>query len=46
MEYKLEGLFEIHSVMVFRLCLRYVANRQDAEDLTQDVFLKLDRSLN
>ena len=46
MECKLEGLYKIHSVMVFRLCLRYVANREDAEDLTQDVFLKVNRSLN
>lgn len=46
MDRKLEGLFKNHSPMVFRLCLRYVANREDAEDLTQDVFLKVDRSLN
>lgn len=46
MDCKLEGLFKNHSPMVFRLCLRYAANREDAEDLTQDVFLKVDRSLN
>jgi RNA polymerase sigma-70 factor (ECF subfamily) len=46
MDDKLEGLFEKHSAMVFRLCLRYVTSREEAEDLTQEVFLKVGRSLN
>lgn len=32
--------------MVFRVCMRYTGNRQESEDLTQEVFLKVDRGLS
>ncbi|TFH64687.1 MAG: RNA polymerase sigma factor [Candidatus Zixiibacteriota bacterium] len=34
-------LFDIHSPRVYNLLLRLVGNRDDAEELTQDVFLSL-----
>lgn len=34
-----------HSAQVFRLAYRLTGNRQDAEDLTQDVFVRVFRSL-
>ena len=34
-------LFDIHSPRVHNLLLRLVSNRDDAEELTQDVFLSL-----
>lgn len=36
-----ERLFLDHGQMVFRVCLRYTKSREEAEDLMQDVFLKL-----
>jgi RNA polymerase sigma-70 factor (ECF subfamily) len=42
----LESLFRDHSGMVFRLCLRYARDREAAEDLTQEVFLKVDVHLS
>ncbi len=35
-----------HSARVYRLAYRLTGNRQDAEDLTQDVFVRVFRSLN
>jgi len=34
-------VYERHARMVFNLCLNYVQNRQDAEEVTQDVFVKV-----
>lgn len=36
-------LFDRHHVAVYRQCLGLTANRQDAEDLVQDVFLRVSR---
>ncbi len=35
-----------HSARVYRLAFRLTGNRQDAEDLTQDVFVRVFRSLD
>lgn len=35
-----------HSAQVYRLAYRLTGNRQDAEDLTQDVFIRIFRSLD
>jgi RNA polymerase sigma-70 factor, ECF subfamily len=45
MEAGIEEIFKAYSAMVHRVCLRYVRNREEAEDLTQEVFLKVDRGL-
>lgn len=37
-------VFEENKAMVFSLCLRLLGNRQEAEDLTQEVFLNAYRS--
>jgi RNA polymerase sigma-70 factor (ECF subfamily) len=37
----LEGVFRKYRDLVYRVCFRYFRNQSDAEDLTQDVFLKL-----
>jgi RNA polymerase sigma factor (sigma-70 family) len=34
-------LVQRHSAMVYRTCLRMLGNREDAEDVTQDCFLRL-----
>ena len=39
-------LLERYSQPVFSLLVRIVGNREDAEELTQDVFLKVFRSLS
>jgi RNA polymerase sigma-70 factor (ECF subfamily) len=41
----LEEVFRKYRDTVYRICLRYFRNRRDAEDLTQEVFLKLHRRL-
>src|SRR5690606_29715387 len=41
----LEKIFREHRDMVFRICSRYCRDRAEAEDLTQEVFLRIDRSL-
>jgi RNA polymerase sigma factor (sigma-70 family) len=41
----LETLFRKYRDLVYRICLRYVRNPRDAEDLTQDVFMKVQRRL-
>jgi RNA polymerase sigma-70 factor (ECF subfamily) len=43
---QLKELFNKHKDMVFRVCLRYTGNREDAEDMVQDVFLKVHNSLS
>lgn len=37
----LRELYERHGAQVYRLCLRLLGSAPDAEDLTQEVFLKL-----
>lgn len=39
-------LFRRHQKTVWRICYGYIRNAQDAEDLTQDVFLKAYRNLD
>jgi RNA polymerase sigma-70 factor (ECF subfamily) len=34
-----EAFYEQYNNMVFNLCLNYVQNREDAEEITQDVFI-------
>lgn len=41
-----QELFRRYQSVVWRVCYSYMRNRQDAEDLTQDVFLKVYRNLN
>jgi RNA polymerase sigma-70 factor, ECF subfamily len=41
----LEAVFRKYRDLVYRICFRYFRNRRDAEDLTQEVFLKLHRRL-
>ncbi|MBF0432343.1 MAG: RNA polymerase sigma factor [Fibrobacteria bacterium] len=36
-----ETIFSEHKDMVFRICMRYLKNPSDAEDITQNVFLKV-----
>lgn len=40
------GIVSEHSARVYRLAYRLTGNRQDAEDLTQDVFVRVFRSLD
>ena len=39
----LEELFKRYSNMVFRICLRYTKNREDAEDMVSEVFMKVNK---
>ncbi len=41
----LKQIYEEFSNMVFNLALSYVQNTQDAEEITQDVFLKIHNNL-
>jgi RNA polymerase sigma-70 factor (ECF subfamily) len=41
-----ETIVQEHSARVYRLAYRLTGNRQDAEDLTQDVFVRVFRSLD
>ncbi|KRB75134.1 RNA polymerase subunit sigma-70 [Nocardioides sp. Root190] len=41
-----ENIVEDHSDRVYRLALRLTGNRHDAEDLTQEVFVRVFRSLH
>lgn len=38
-------MFDTYNAMIFNVCFRMVENRQEAEDVTQDVFLKAYKSL-
>jgi RNA polymerase sigma-70 factor (ECF subfamily) len=40
-----QELMQRHHQMIWRVCYSYFANIEDAEDLTQDVFFKIYRSL-
>jgi RNA polymerase sigma factor (sigma-70 family) len=39
-------LFEHYNKLVFNLALQYVQNREDAEEITQDVFVKIHAKIN
>lgn len=39
-------LFDDYQHLVYNICYRISGNREDAEDATQDVFLKIHRSIN
>lgn len=41
-----EVLYQQHHRRVYSLCVRMLKNREDAEDLTQDVFLQLYRKID
>ena len=41
-----EELVDLHSARVYRLAYRLTGNRHDAEDLTQEVFVRVFRSLH
>ena len=41
-----QELFRRHQHLVWRICYSYIRHSQDAEDLTQEVFLKAYRSLD
>jgi len=45
MAVSLEALFRDHGDMVYRVCLRYVKNKDTASDLAQDVFLRVNGKL-
>ncbi len=38
-------LFETYSIMVFQVCLHMSGNQQEAEDITQDVFFQVYKSI-
>ena len=38
-------LYNTYAEMVYNLCLNYLQNQQDAEEVTQDVFVKVDQQL-
>ena len=40
-----EGLVRRHSRRIFNICYRFTGNRTEAEDLAQDVFLRVYRTL-
>jgi len=35
------GKYELYKTMIFRIAYSYLGNRQDCEDVMQDVFIKL-----
>src|SRR6516225_11997172 len=41
----MQRLIEQHQAGVFGLCVRFLNHRQDAEDVTQETFLRVFRSL-
>lgn len=41
----LEQLYRSHLDMIFRICSRYAKDREEAEDLTQETFLRIDKHL-
>lgn len=42
----LEELYTKHAKQVFNLALQYVQNREDAEEIVQDVFIKVHQNLD
>lgn len=43
---QIEELFNFYNNYIYNICIRLVYNKQDAEDLTQDVWLKITNSLD
>ncbi|MDB5049010.1 MAG: polymerase, sigma-24 subunit, subfamily [Fibrobacteres bacterium] len=41
----LEAIYRSHLDFVFRICSRYTRSREEAEDLAQETFLRIDRNL-
>lgn len=41
----LEQLYRIHSNLVYNLAFKYMLNQQDAEEITQDVFIKVNSKM-
>lgn len=41
-----EQIYHEHKNLVFNLCLQYVQNTEDAEEITQDVFVKIYESID
>lgn len=42
---EIEGIYRTHLDFVYRICFRYCKDHAEAEDLTQEIFLKIDRKL-
>jgi RNA polymerase sigma-70 factor (ECF subfamily) len=42
----LQRIFQLYRSLVYRVCCRYSKNREDAEDLTQEVFLKISNKIS
>jgi len=40
-----EGIYKKYYDRVYRICLKIMGNAEDAEDMTQNVFIKLQRSI-
>ncbi|MBL7827855.1 MAG: RNA polymerase sigma factor [Saprospiraceae bacterium] len=38
-------IYETYSKLVYNLCLHYLQNRQDAEEATQDIFVKIHQKI-
>lgn len=36
-----KALYEMYSAKMYALCLRYLSNKEDAEDMLQDTFIKI-----
>ncbi len=45
-ELKFESIYNEFKNLVFNICLHYVLNKEDAQDVAQEVFVKLYHSLN
>lgn len=43
---KLEDLYARYSASIYRICLRYTRNEEDAEDLVHEVFMKVQTHLD
>jgi len=44
-EYEIKNIYDKHKNDVFNLALNYVQNIEDAEEITQDVFVKIHKNL-
>lgn len=44
--YDFRHIYDEYSKMVYNVCLNYLQNTEDAEDVTQDVFVKIHKKLN
>lgn len=45
-QFSLEELYQLHHERVYNLALHYVQNAEDAEEITQDVFVKVHEKLH